>query len=171
MKNVVKSVLAAGLLVSSLSAWTVEKHSYIGVMGKSGTISMDKDYKEALGVLKWGVYSVYSSGLFLGFDFEGEYGKSKDMDDSKVAYLGANLEVGYRVLEKYKLDIYAIGSAKKGAYENLGVYGFGYGVGVGKNLWNWGRIMVEYKKYSLTSDAGNSFDESNVGAGIVFFLR
>ncbi|QCT95321.1 hypothetical protein FE773_08985 [Caminibacter mediatlanticus TB-2] len=170
-KTILKLVLVAGLLVSNASAWSVEKHSYLGVSAKSGTISIGNDYKERLYGLKWGVYSIFNSGLLLGVDFEGDYGKSKDMDNSKVAYFDANIHLGYRVLSKYKVDVYAIGSAKKGTIENLDMYGFGYGVGIAKNLWNFGRLTIEYKKYSLTAKGGLDVDESNIGGGIVFFLR
>ncbi len=32
-------------------------------------------------------------------------------------------------------------------------------------------LIFEYKKYSLTAKGGLDVDESNIGGGIVFFLR
>ena len=179
LAKIITTISVAAVLSMSASAFEPVKKAYFGIGAQSTNLDFKNggDYDSTQYALRWGMFKVFSNRLYLGWNMQLDIGTVEDLKnaegkDSKIVTFGGQLEAGYRV-PKVETDVYAILAGKYGGIEDTDIAGFGYGIGVGKDLWNWGRIMVEYKKYSMSVDNVllDSYDENNVGVYFAFTFK
>ncbi len=111
----------------------------------------------------YGIQKTFSNDILVGIDFN--YDQVKIENNIFNGY-GADLKVGY----KYKdIIVYAIGSGVYQSYFHNDAAGFGFGGGVGYQLFKHFGITMDYKSYSMTSEINNyDFDTVKVYLQILF---